>query len=100
MCLSDSVNEDAHPPCPFCGCRCHIEDAGDGDPGTYAVLRCTRCGYRFEGKEPTCSRCGSRGELLGEIDIPDHYLCAQYRCRGCGHGFIARKAGGDDARLA
>jgi DNA-directed RNA polymerase subunit RPC12/RpoP len=85
-------------PCPFCGCRHHIEDAVAGSPGTHITHRCLRCGRQFEDSGPACPRCGSPGELLGDVDAPGHGLYAQYRCCGCGHGFMVRMTGGEEIR--
>ncbi|MDN7025710.1 hypothetical protein FGU65_12600 [Methanoculleus sp. FWC-SCC1] len=42
---------------------------------------------------PACPRCGSPGEWLGSVEIPDHAVVyAQYRCTRCGNGFLRPQA--------
>ncbi|MCK9297383.1 MAG: hypothetical protein M0P21_00295 [Methanoculleus sp.] len=94
---SDDAGDDASTPCPFCGCRHHIEDIVAAIPRIHTIHQCLRCGRWFDDVGPACPRCGSPGELLGDVDAPDHGLYAQYRCCECGHGFMVRMNGDDDA---
>lgn len=90
----DDAGEGAPIPCPFCGCRHHIEDAIAIDPETHSIHQCLRCGLRFDDRRAVCSRCGSPGEFLGNVIVPGRGLYVQYRCHGCGHGFMIRIADG------
>lgn len=93
----DAGEDDASAPCPFCGCRNNIEDTIAASPRIHTIHQCLRCGRWFDDVGPACPRCGSPGELLGDVDAPDHGLYAQYRCCECGHGFMVRMNGDDDA---
>ncbi|MCK9277223.1 MAG: hypothetical protein M0P22_03940 [Methanoculleus sp.] len=93
----DDAGEDASTPCPFCGCRHHIEDIVAAGQGAHDVHQCLRCGRQFEDSGPACPRCGSPGELLGDVIAPGRGLYAQYRCYGCGHGFMVRMNDDEDA---
>ena len=82
----DDASEDASDPCPFCGCR-HCNTTG---PEVHITHRCYGCGRRFDDRRAVCSRCGSPGELLGDVIVPGLGLYAQYRCLRCSHGFMVR----------
>lgn len=94
---------DASPPCPFCGCLNHIEDittAGSGAHTVRRIRRCCGCGRRFDDREAVCSLCGSPGELLGDLIVPGYGQYVQYRCFGCGNGFMTRMHDNNDTRQA
>ncbi|WP_292409154.1 MULTISPECIES: hypothetical protein [unclassified Methanoculleus] len=61
-------------PDPFCGCQ--HQDPVNGSRGAHVAHQ--------------CPRCGSPGEFHGTVDLSDRGLYAQYRCAGCGHGFMVR----------
>lgn len=46
---------------------------------------------RREEATPLCPHCGSPGELLGFVDVPDRTIAySQYRCIRCGNGFMQK----------
>lgn len=84
----DETTGAASIPCPLCGCLHHIEDTITASPRFHTLHQCLRCGCWFDNQEAVCSRCGTAGEFLGNVIAPGLGLYAQYRCRGCGHGFM------------
>lgn len=87
----DDMGEDGtSAPCPLCGHRHPIKDTVAAGPQVHDIHQCPKCGCRFGDMGPVCPRCGFRGEILGDIVVPDGGLYVQYRCRRCGHGFIFR----------
>ncbi len=76
--------------CPLCGCQHHIKDIVTVSPGPHPIHQCLRCGARFDDRGAVCPRCGSPGEFLGNVIAPGRILYTQYRCPGCGQGFMTR----------
>ncbi|WP_332449032.1 hypothetical protein [Methanoculleus sp.] len=94
-CPPDDNRDGTRAPCPFCGCRDHVEDAVAASPEIHTAHQCLQCGRRFD--EPRCPRCGSPGECIGVVDAAGRGLYTQYRCCKSGHGFMVRTDGGEDA---
>ena len=97
-CPSNDDVADARAPCPFCGSRRHIEDAAAVGLEIHTPRQCFRCGRRFDGQKPVCSRCGSLGVYIGVVNADELGLYAQYRCSECSHGFMVRADDGGDTR--
>lgn len=76
----------------FCRLRASVETLGSvenvQDNRMYAAGARLGRVRRHRDRRPLCRRCGQRGELIGYIHIPGGIAYAQYRCRGCGHGFM------------
>jgi DNA-directed RNA polymerase subunit RPC12/RpoP len=89
-CDTGDTGVDGSAPCPFCGCRDHVKEIMTANPRVHTVHQCLKCGHWFDDRGPACPRCGSPGELLGNVDAPGCGMYAQYRCCECGHGFILR----------
>lgn len=97
-CPSNDDGTEARTPCPFCGSRCHTEDAVAVGPEIQTPRWCFQCGRRFDGKKPMCLRCGSPGVYIGVVNADELGLYAQYRCSECSHGFMIRADDGGDTR--
>ena len=89
-CPSCDTGVDGPAPCPFCGCRDHVKENITANPRVHTVHQCLKCGHWFDDRGAACPRCGSPGELLGNVDVPGCGIYAQYRCRRCSHGFMLK----------
>lgn len=89
-CDVGDAGENAPAPCPFCGCQHHIEDLISVNRQTHTIHQCLWCGRWFDDLGPACPECRSSSEHLGYVAGPGWGIYAQYRCRGCGHGFMLK----------
>ncbi len=85
---ADDIDGGAPALCPFCGYHHHIKDVIAVHPGLHSIRRCLGCGLRFDSRERLCPWCGSPGEYLGAVAVPDRGLYIQYRCHRCSQGFM------------